>query len=56
MKPVQSKTILVGVVIGFLFVLFALAIGSQVELALGTLLFIIIIIAWFVRSLTRGRR
>ena len=56
MNSIQLRTVVVGTVLGLLSVLFALAIATQVELALGTLLFIIIIIAWFVRSLTRGRR
>lgn len=38
-----------GIILGFLFVLFALAIGTQVELAPRTLLLILIIIVWFVR-------
>ncbi len=56
MNSLQLRTVVVGTVLGLLFVLFALALGTQVELALGTLLFIIIIIARFVRSITRRRR
>ncbi len=56
MNSIQLRTVVVGAVLGLLFVLFALAIATQVELALGSLLFIIIIIAWFVRSLTKGRK
>ncbi len=49
MNSPQLRTVVVGTVLGLLFVLFALAIATQVELALGTLLLILIIIAGFVR-------
>lgn len=55
MNPLQLRTVVVGAVLGLLFVLFALAIETQVELAMATLLFILITIAWFVRSVTRRR-
>lgn len=56
MNAIQLRTVVVGAVLGLLFVLLALAIATQVELALGALLLILIVIAWFVRSITKRRR
>lgn len=56
MNPLQLRTAVIGTVLGLLFVLFALAIETQIELALGTILLILIIIAWFVRAVTKWRR
>ncbi len=56
MNSIQLRMAVAGTLLGLLFVLFALAITTQVDFAIGTLLLIVIIIAWFVRSITKRRR